>query len=85
MGPDGVTQLTAIYIDASFRTEGAGADTRVYRGYASFGFMIFACAVGAFFDRWAVIGRATPDAAETPEPATRGHRAPATALLRQSP
>ena len=65
MGPDGVTRL-AIYIDASFRTEGVGADTRVYRGYANFGFMIFACAVGAFFDRWAVIGRATPDPAETP-------------------
>ena len=65
MGPDGVTRL-AIYIDASFRTEGVGAHARVYRGYGDFGFMIFACAVGAFFDRWAVIGRATPDAAETP-------------------
>ena len=65
---DGVRQARrlGVYIDSSFRAEGSGRDGSVYRGYGDFGFMIFACAVGAFFDRWAVIGRATENAAETP-------------------
>ena len=53
-----------LYIDGAFRADERGA---VHCGTELFGFMRFATAVGARFDRFALIARGTDDAAATPE------------------
>jgi glycosyltransferase involved in cell wall biosynthesis len=55
-----------LYLDSAFRRSTLDGQTRLYRGSADFGFTHFAAAVGARFDRFAVIARRTEDETETP-------------------
>lgn len=55
-----------LYLDSSFRRGTVDGEPRLYRGSGDFGFLHFAAAVGAHFERFAVIARSTEDAAETP-------------------
>jgi glycosyltransferase involved in cell wall biosynthesis len=53
-----------LYIDGAFRQD--RDDGRVHCGTELFGFMRFACAVGARMDRFALISRGAPDTDSTP-------------------
>jgi glycosyltransferase involved in cell wall biosynthesis len=55
-----------LYLDSSFRRGTVDGRPRLYRGSGDFGFLHFAAAVGARFERFAVIARSTDDATETP-------------------
>lgn len=55
-----------LFTDATFRAERAGDESELWCGEELLGFMHFACAVGARFDRFVVMARATEDENLTP-------------------
>jgi glycosyltransferase involved in cell wall biosynthesis len=62
----GEIKRLGLYVDASFRRGGTAGAPALFRGAGDFGFMHFAAAVGAGFDRFAVIARETEDEDEAP-------------------
>jgi len=59
----------ALFIDGAFRSDVTG---RVNSGSELFGFMRFACAVGAHFDRFVLLARRTDSVEEASEPLPAG-------------